>query len=106
MAPIGGAQLAVTTAWEMVTGHDDAALGQRGEKTAREDFSILNPLFLFDFPGRWDNNWKEYLGIWEKYEILLGGRLEYLGQLLYGPLRPKVNHIQMKNKNPIGAGIW
>jgi hypothetical protein len=53
MAPIGGAQLAVTVTQETVTGwlmHElgrgDAVLGRRGEKTAREDF----PIFKFPFP--------------------------------------------------------
>jgi hypothetical protein len=46
------------------------------------------------------------LGTSEKCEILHGGRLEYFGQVLYWALWHKINHIQMKNRNPIGAGIW
>jgi hypothetical protein len=53
------------------------------EKMAREDFLILNSLFLFDFLGRWDNNWKKYLGTSEKCEILHGGGIEFFPQLLY-----------------------
>jgi hypothetical protein len=34
--------------------------------------------------------------ILEKYEILHGGRFEFLAQLLQWALWPKVNHIQMK----------
>jgi hypothetical protein len=52
------------------------------EKMGWEDFLILNSLFLFDFSGKLDNNWKKYLGTSEKCEILHGDGLAFLSQLL------------------------
>jgi hypothetical protein len=46
---------------------------------------------------------KEYIGISEKCETLRGDRFEYLPQLLYWLLGPKVDHIQIKNRFWIGV---
>jgi hypothetical protein len=45
------------------------------------------------------NTWRAL----EKCENLHGDRFEYLPQLLYWALWPKVNHIQIKSKFQFGA---
>jgi hypothetical protein len=51
-------------------------------KTAQDPFLIFKFLFLLIYQADGNNNWKKYLGIKEKCEILDGGRFEYLPQLL------------------------
>jgi hypothetical protein len=65
----------------------------------------------FLFPNQFPNtqewiNLRKYLGTSENYGNFSEGGLEYLGQLLYWALWPKVNGIQMKNRIQIWTWVW
>jgi hypothetical protein len=67
-------------------GRGSAQCWADAEKTARDPFLTFKFLFLLISQADGNNNWKKYLGIKEKCEILHGGRFKYLPQLLYWAL--------------------
>jgi hypothetical protein len=78
-ATTGGLQVAVTAAWEIVTGHLRTRLGREAlqrwagaEKRTRDPFSNLIFFCYFDLSSRCELHWKKYLWGLEKYEIFHG----------------------------------
>jgi hypothetical protein len=77
--------------------------GPAAEKTAQQGFFHFKSFFQLNKSAGEKKNRRKNLGTSEKCEILHGDRFEYLPQLSYWALCPKVNHIPMKIIFQVGA---